>query len=168
MAQEAGVTELTLFRHFGCKEKLFIEVLSKYTFLPKLKELLPELEHLSYDDALRLVAHKFLLTLKQRKPMIKIMYSEVNLYPEKIRRVYNKFITEIRLTLASYFTSQQKKGVLRKVSPEVAARMFLGMLFSYFRTEEMMKGTDISRHKMEKDIRELVDIFIHGTANPKQ
>jgi AcrR family transcriptional regulator len=168
MAQEAGVTELTLFRHFGCKEKLFIEVLSKYTFLPKLKELLPELEHLSYDDALRLVAHKFLLTLKQRKPMIKIMYSEVNLYPEKIRRVYNKFITEIRLTLASYFTSQQKKGVLRKVSPEVAARMFLGMLFSYFRTEEMMKGTDISGHKMEKDIRELVDIFIHGTANPKQ
>ncbi len=168
MAQEAGVTELTLFRHFGSKEKLFIEVLSKYTFLPKLKELLPELEHLSYDNALRLVANKFLLTLKQRKPMIKIMYSEVNLYPEKIRRVYNKFITEIRSTLASYFAFQQKKGVLRKVSPEVAARMFLGMLFSYFRTEEMMKGTDISRHKMEKDIRELVDIFIHGTVNGKK
>ncbi len=165
MAQEAGVTELTLFRHFGSKEKLFMEVLNKYTFLPKLKELLPELEHLSYDDALRLVANKFLLTLKQRKPMIKIMYSEVNLYPEKIRQVYNKFITEIRLTLASYFASQQKKGVLRKVSPQVAARMFLGMLFSYFRTEEMMKGADIARNKMEKDIRELVDIFIHGTVN---
>jgi AcrR family transcriptional regulator len=165
IAQEADVTELTLFRHFGSKERLFMEVLSKYTFLPKLKELLPELEHLSYDDALRLVANKFLLTLKQRKPMIKIMYSEVNLYPEKIRQIYNKFITEIRMTLASYFASQQKKGVLRKVSPEVAARTFLGMLFSYFRTEEMMKGTDIARNKMEKDIRELVDIFIHGTAN---
>jgi AcrR family transcriptional regulator len=165
IAQEADVTELTLFRHFGSKEKLFMEVLSKYTFLPKLKELLPELEHLSYDDALRLVANKFLLTLKQRKPMIKIMYSEVNLYPEKIRQIYNKFITEIRMTLASYFASQQKKGVLRKVSPEVAARTFLGMLFSYFRTEEMMKGADIARNKMEKDIRELVDIFIHGTVN---
>jgi AcrR family transcriptional regulator len=168
IAHEADVTELTLFRHFGSKERLFTEVLSKYTFLPRLKELLPELEHLSYEGALRLIANKFLLTLKQRKPMIKIMYSEVNLYPEKIRRVYNKFITEIRLTLASYFASQQKKGVLRKVSPEVAARMFLGMLFSYFRTEEIMKGADLTRHKMEKDIRELVDIFIHGTANPKQ
>ncbi|HLE41228.1 MAG TPA: TetR/AcrR family transcriptional regulator [Nitrospirota bacterium] len=168
IAQEADVTELTLFRHFGSKERLFMEVLSKYTFLPKLKELLPELERLSYDDALRLVANKFLLTLKQRKPMIKIMYSEVNLYPEKIRQIYNKFITEIRMTLASYFASQQKKGVLRKVSPEVAARMFLGMLFSYFRTEEIMKGAGIPRQKMEKDIRELVDIFIHGTANPEQ
>jgi len=167
IAQEADVTELTLFRHFGSKERLFMEVLSKYTFLPKLKELLPELERLSYDDALRLVANKFLLTLKQRKPMIKIMYSEVNLYPEKIRQIYNKFITEIRMTLASYFASQQKKGVLRKVSPEVAARMFLGMLFSYFRTEEIMKGAGIPRQKMEKDIRELVDIFIHGTANGK-
>lgn len=168
IAQEADVTELTLFRHFGSKERLFTEVLSKYTFLPKLKELLPELEHLSYEDALRLVASKFLLTLKQRKPMIKIMYSEVNLYPEKIRQVYNKFITEIRLTLASYFASQLKKGVLRRVSPEVAARMFLGMLFSYFRTEEIMKGADLTRNKMERDVRELVDIFIHGTANPKQ
>jgi len=168
IAQEADVTELTLFRHFGSKERLFTEVLSKYTFLPKLKELLPELERLSYESALRLVASTFLLTLKQRKPMIKIMYSEVNLYPEKIRQVYNKFITEIRLTMASYFASQQKKGVLRKVAPEVAARMFLGMLFSYFRTEEMMKGADLPRQKMEKDVRELVDIFIHGTANPEQ
>lgn len=168
IAQEADVTELTLFRHFGSKERLFTEVLSKYTFLPKLKELLPELERLSYESALRLVASTFLLTLKQRKPMIKIMYSEVNLYPEKIRQVYNKFITEIRLTMATYFASQQRKGVLRKVAPEVAARMFLGMLFSYFRTEEMMKGADLTRQKMEKDVRELVDIFIHGTANPEQ
>jgi len=30
-----------------------------------------------------------------------------------------------------------------------------------------MKGAGIPRQKMEKDIRELVDIFIHGTANGK-
>jgi AcrR family transcriptional regulator len=35
ISERAGVTELTLFRHFGSKEKLFEEVLNKYSFLPK-------------------------------------------------------------------------------------------------------------------------------------
>ncbi len=46
IAQEAGVTELTLFRHFGTKEKLFEALLRNHTFLPRLKELLPELDGL--------------------------------------------------------------------------------------------------------------------------
>ena len=44
IALEAGVTELTLFRHFGSKEHLFEELLKSYTFLPMLKELLPEMK----------------------------------------------------------------------------------------------------------------------------
>ena len=92
IAQDAGVTELTLFRHFGSKERLFEELLKSYTFLPQLKELLPELEGLTCEQALTLIATRFLLTLKERKAMIKIMYSEVTIYPEKIRGVYNKFV----------------------------------------------------------------------------
>ena len=32
-----------------------------------------------------MIATRFLLTLKERKAMIKIMYSEVTSYPDKIR-----------------------------------------------------------------------------------
>src|SRR5512147_1112753 len=92
ISQEAGVTELTLFRHFGSKERLFEELLNSYTVLPKLKELLPELRDTSYEKALELIAMRVLLTLKERKAMIKIMYTEVTIYPEKIRAVYNRFV----------------------------------------------------------------------------
>lgn len=164
IAREAGVTELTLFRHFGSKEKLFEGLLEQHTFLPRLKELLPELESLPYEEALRLVATRFLLSLKERKSMVKIISSEVNLYPEKIRKVYNNTIDDIRTTLAHYFASLRKKGVLRQASPSIAARMFFGMLFSYFRAEEIMQGRDITKNRrMEKHVREFVDIFIHGT-----
>ncbi len=163
IAQEAGVTELTLFRHFGTKEKLFEELLKNYTFLPRLKELLPELDGLSYGDSLRLIATRFLLSLKERKSMVKIMYSEVTIYPEKIKKLYNKFIDDLRLTLASYFRGLQKRGLLRNVSPEMAAQLFLGMLFSYFRSEEIMREGGMKKHKMEKNIDEFVDIFIFGT-----
>jgi len=163
IAQEAGVTELTLFRHFGTKEKLFEALLRTHTFLPRLKELLPELDGLSYGDSLRLIATRFLLSLKERKSLVKIMYSEVTTYPEKIKKLYNKFADDLRLTLASYFRGLQKKGLLRTVSPEMAAQLFLGMLFSYFRSEEIMRAGGMKKQTMEKNIKEFVDIFMFGT-----
>jgi AcrR family transcriptional regulator len=163
IAQEAGVTELTLFRHFGSKERLFEEVLSTYTFLPTLKELLPELGALSCEAALTLVATNFLLSLKQRKSMVKIMHSEINRYPEKIRTVYTQSIDNMRRVLAQYFATLQQKGMLRDVYPETAAQVFLSILFSYFRNEEIVRGHEITKAKMEKSVQEFVDIFLHGT-----
>jgi AcrR family transcriptional regulator len=168
IALEAGVTELTLFRHFGSKEKLFEEVLNSYTFLPALRELLPALDDMSCEEALKLVATRFLQTLKKRKSMVKIMHSEINHYPEKIREVYTKSIDDVRAVLALYFVSLQKKGMFRSVSPETAARVFLSILFSYFRTEEIVRGHEITKVKMEKNVQEFIDIFLHGTLNGKQ
>jgi AcrR family transcriptional regulator len=166
IAHEAGVTEITLFRHFGSKERLFEELLKSYMFLPKLKELLPELEGLSCEKALILIAKQFLLTLKERKAMISILFSEVTTYPEKIRTVYNKFIDEIRATLSGYFVLLQDRGLLRKtISPEIAARVFLWILFSYFRSEEIMRdGSGMSKRKLDKNVGEIVKIFMHGTV----
>jgi len=166
IAQQAGVTELTLFRNFGSKEKLFKELLAGYTFLPRLKELLPELDGLSSRKALELIATRFLLTLKERKSMVKIMYSEYTTYPENIREVYNKFVLEMRTTLAAYFEGLQKRGVLRKnISPAMTARMFLWILFSYFRSEEIMQSSGMKKAAMEKHIHEMIDIFMSGAMN---
>jgi AcrR family transcriptional regulator len=167
IAQEAGVTELTLFRHFGSKEMLFEELLKSYTFLPKLKELLPELEGLTCEQSLTMIARRFLLTLKERKPMISILYSEVTTYPEKIRTVYNNFIDEMRATLAGYFKVLQERGILKlTISPEIAARVFLWILFSYFRSEEIMRGgSGMTKQKLDKNVGEIVKIFMHGTVN---
>jgi AcrR family transcriptional regulator len=164
IALGAGVTELTLFRHFGSKEKLFEEMLNTYTFLPKLKVLLPELEGLSYKEALTLIAVRFLQTLKERKAMIRIMHSEVTIYPEKIRGVYNKFINDMRATFAAYFETLQDKGILRKkMPPQMAARVFLWIFVSYFRSEEIMRPGGMKKNTLKKDVKDLIDIFTQGT-----
>lgn len=165
IALEAGVTEVTLFRHFGSKEHLFQEVLNRYTFLPRLKELLPELEKSSYnfEDALFVIGTRFFETLKERKSLVKIMTCEINVYPEKIKSVYSRFINEIIQVLAGYLKSQQEKGVLRPFSPDKGAEALLGMIFSFFKGEEIIAGRDIDRVVIEKTIREFVNIFVHGT-----
>jgi hypothetical protein len=90
----------------------------------------------------------------------------VTTYPEKIRTVYNKFIDEIRATLSGYFVLLQDRGLLRKtISPEIAARVFLWILFSYFRSEEIMRdGSGMSKRKLDKNVGEIVKIFMHGTV----
>jgi AcrR family transcriptional regulator len=169
IAREAGVSELTLFRNFGSKEKLFEGLLGRYTFLPRLRELRPQLDGLVYDEALMAIAKRFLLTLKEQKSFIKIMYSEANRYPDKVRKVYTATGDELRATLSDYFVSLQKKGVLRNVSPETSAAMFLGLLITYFRSEELLRGRDITKKgKLDRDVREIVDIFVHGTMKERK
>lgn len=163
IAQRAGVNELTLFRHFGSKEKLFEEVLKKYTFLPKLKGLLPELRKMSYKESLWVLGERFIETLKDRKSLVRIMLSEINLYPDKIRNVYSSFIDEIISILAGYFRYLQGKKVIRHLSPEMGARAFLGMIFSYFLSEEIMTGRVIDKIEVKKILKEFISIFIEGT-----
>ena len=170
IAREAGVTEVTLFRHFGSKERLFEAVINKYTFLPSLKDLLSEISEYSdsYEKVLHTIGVLFFETLKERKSLVKIMTSEINIYPEKVREIYTQFIDETDRVLAGYFRSQQKRGMLRRFSPEMAASVFFGMIFSYFRLEEIVKGRDIRKKELDGIIKGFVEIFVHGTLKGEQ
>jgi AcrR family transcriptional regulator len=168
IAQRAGVTELTLFRHFGSKEKLFESCLERNSFLPDLKELLPDVKGLPYEEALRTIGRRFLLSLRERKAVVKIIQAELTRYPGRMKRIYGQFMDEMLGLLARYFTSLQRQGRLRRFPADLAARMFLGMLFAYFRNEEIMRGTDITKQgRMDRTVAGFVDIFVNGTLPVK-
>jgi AcrR family transcriptional regulator len=163
LAKEAGIAEVTLFRHFPSKERLFEEVLNTYSFLPILKGLLPEISKMSLQKALTVIAKRFLDALDSRKEMIQIMNSEMRRYPEKIYRIYHGFIDEMIRTLASYFHAMHKEGKLRKFDTESGARAFLGMFFSYYNAREFYMFKKYKDIDTERIIKEFVDIFLRGT-----
>lgn len=165
IAGDAGVAEITLFRHFPSKETLFEEVITTSSFLPALKELLPELRSLTYEEALTLIGTRFLENLYERKDLIRIMHSEVHRYPEKISGIYRAFIDETFHTLASYFSEMQKKKLLSIFNAELGARAFLGMFFAYFNAQEILMHKRHSRVDTESIVKEYVGIFIRGTIN---
>ncbi len=167
IAHKAGVTELTLFRHFGSKERLFEEVLNRYSFLPKLKELLPLLRESPYKKSLQILGERFIETLKNKKSLIKIIFSEINLYPDKIKGVYSNFLDEIIKTLAEYFSCLQKKDTIQRFPPDVLARAFLGMFFSYFLSEEIILGRTIEKTEFKKLSEVFICLFIKGTLKDK-
>lgn len=164
IAKKAGVAELTVFRHFSSKERLFEEMINSYTFLPALKGLLPELKGLEYRDALSVIATKFLERLSERRELIRIMHSEVHRYPVKVRHIYQNFIGETFRTLASYFRELQGRGILRDFDPELGARAFLGMFFSYFNASAFMVKRQTDPAETGKVISNYIDIFMRGTV----
>jgi AcrR family transcriptional regulator len=166
IAGEAEIAEVTLFRHFSSKEKLFEEVIHTYTFLPALKGLLPELRDMDYPDALSEIARRFLSRLSERRELIQIMLAEVRLYPVKVKEIYHNFVDELFRTLASYFKEMQGKGALQGFHPELGARAFLGMFFSYFNAREILQQRK-SPFTDESVVKEYVDIFVRGTLREK-
>lgn len=162
IAREAGITEVTLFRHFPSKERLLEEVINTYSFLPALKGLLPEIGNVPYEQALPLIARRFMQTLKLRKDMIRIMHSEMHRHPEKLRKIYQSFMGELHRTLASYFVEMQRRGTLRDFDGELAGRALLGAVFSYFNAQTLLQR-DIEEADSERFIQQFVDIFVRGT-----
>ncbi len=162
IAVGACVAEVTLFRHFSSKERLFEEVISWYSFLPALKGLLPELRDRDYRDALFLIAGRFLGILKQRRELVRIVQSEMHRSP-RIREIFYLFTDDMFKTLASYFRELRGKGMLRDVDPEYAARAFLGMFFSYFYREEFIADRRIKKTELDRAMKEFIEIFVRGT-----
>jgi len=168
IASRAGVSELTLFRKFGKKEKLFEEMLETHTFLPRLKGLLESVEGLPCETVLEAIGTKFLETLKERKKLFRIMITEINTYPEKIRETYTRFIANTGDELKGYLEQLQSEGRLREVDLDIAAMMFFRVLVSFFQTEEIFKGREISSGEIEETVKQYVDLFLRGVLFEEQ
>jgi AcrR family transcriptional regulator len=167
IAAEAGVAEVTLFRHFSTKDALLEETLTSYMFLPTLKEIMPSVSKLPYEEALSEMARKYIEILTLRRDFIRILHSERHLYSEKILKTYRSMVNDIFLSIAGYLAKKQKEGVLRKFDTLVAARAFIGMFFSYFSQSELLMLKKNGPRETEAFIREYVRIFMRGTVRER-
>lgn len=159
IAKEAGVAEVTLFRYFQSKENLFNEVLRSQSFLPTLKDLLPKLEGSDLRDALERVGKYFLRILKKKRDLVCIMHSEIMMYPDEIREIHGKIISELSDTFSKFLDEQKRKGLIRDIDTKYASMIFFGMLYNMFIKKEIL-GKKINE---KRALSACIDIFYNGT-----
>ncbi|HSW64590.1 MAG TPA: TetR/AcrR family transcriptional regulator [Dissulfurispiraceae bacterium] len=162
IAAEAGVAELTLFRHFPRKELIMQELLQTRSSLSVVREVLPKVQHLSCKAALNTVARVFLATLRERKELLKIFLSECSRYPEQVKEMHFSFMVNLFETLAGYLQELQKKEIVRSMDLRCAAQAFFGIFYSYFISRDIIGFSDTTGTTEDDYIRDYVEIFIHG------
>lgn len=160
IAKLAGVSEITLFRHFSNKQNLFISVLQQYSFLPQLRELTKELQKRPLKEALKVIAINFLNELRAKRDLINIIHAEHKRYPEVLKEYFRNLSDSLITELAEFLRGYEREGILRDGDIFLMAQAFFGLFFSYFHCEEL-KGA-IPEYRDEEIVEEYLKIYLRG------
>ncbi|NMB89913.1 MAG: TetR/AcrR family transcriptional regulator [Chloroflexi bacterium] len=159
IAGAAGVSELTLFRHFETKENLFQAVLEQYSPLATLQSSLSAVSGDPHQDLLQIGA-SFYRAILERREVILLSLHEAGQFPE-MRQLSRGIPRQLRHNLAGYLRAQMDSGRLRKTDPELAAQAFLGMFFAYA-LNNLLQGEAIAPHLEEEITAFFVSLFLDG------
>lgn len=123
IAETAGVSEKTLFRHFGSKTRLLAEALRRETEVLE-KNVLSYTDNLEED--LELFITKYLLFIQRYSRVLPVIYAELPRYPEfaELLDSPKKALEHI----AAFLDHYQQKGYLRTESPVKALAALIGPL----------------------------------------
>ena len=163
IALTAGVSEVTLFRHFASKDQLLEAAINTNNFSRKLRDLIPTLTELPPAEGLQIIAEELLDTLAERTAWIKILHVEAQRSSSAPYQLYHHFLDELFAAYSSYFSAMQTKGEMKHIDPELLGRAFHGIFFCFFNIEEILNRKDYRPTDRKRAIAEFVNIFAHGT-----
>ncbi len=163
IAEVADVNEVTLFRHFGSKEKLIAALFEQV--LATLSESLNDTETDEHDLERNLFRyaqrHNELLTANEA--FIRTIIGESKRHPEQARMIMCEAGRAKRELLIEYLRAAQNADSVRKdidLGPAVDA--FTGMLLAGMLRRTSFK--DYVDYSADEYLRTIVDLFIRGIA----
>lgn len=163
IADEARVNEVTLFRHFGNKEKLIAAVFQRSVAaqMESLSDSEPDANDLERD--LRRYAARFNQMLFSNEALIRTIIGEARRHPEEARQVICDSVRPMRERLIAYLRTAQEAGSVRRdlvLGPVIDA--FTGMLLS-----GMLRRTAKQLDYTQEDyVASCVELFLRGIAAP--
>jgi len=162
IAEKAEVNELTLFRHFGTKEKLFFSAIEYGIHPEEMEEFLnvEPTEDLAAD--LIGIAHQLSQNMFKRAAIKKLMLVEAHRDPSLVMNA-SQLPLRIKQLLIDYFQNAQDKGLIRDIDTEVAAVVFFSFFFRSLIFRAFL-GEDIFLDIDPSVIEKFVDILLNGIA----
>ena len=160
IADEARVNEVTLFRHFGNKEKLIAALFERSVAAQaeSLSDTEPDANDLERD--LRRYAVRYNEMLFTNQALIRTIIGESRRHPEQARQVICESVKPMRERLTAYLAAAQEAGSVRRdliIGPAIDA--FTGMLLSGMLRRTGFKELDYSQ---EEYVNQCVDLFLRG------
>ncbi len=161
LAERAGVAEGTLFRHFPNKKAILIEIATQ-GWVEVLTDLLTELSEMGSYKAVSQVMRRRMLNLHKNADVMRVCFMEAQFHPELRDRIQVEVIDKMMDVAEAFFQTAMDRGIYRKMSPKVVARVFVGMFaIAGFSQDTIMQG-DSSPQAMKEMAEGIADIFLNG------
>ncbi|MDR9856280.1 MULTISPECIES: TetR/AcrR family transcriptional regulator [Paenibacillus] len=162
IAAAAGVSEKTLFRHFGSKRKLIDEAFERFHYTGEMANLFQEQITWDLHADLLLIARKYHETMNRNRKMILISIKDEAHLPG-IRQQTQQHPLRLMEFLTQYFVAMAEKGKMARTNPEIQALSFLMMHFGAF-LNELEKDENFPGVTLDAFIEESVRIFAKALA----
>lgn len=161
IATDAGVNEVTLFRHFQSKENLlgavFRRVAAAYA------EGLADAGASTHDlhsDLLHCARHYHAL-LEENEALIRTLLGEASRYPEHARRMIHEAVQPLRSKLAGYLEAGKAAGA---VDPDVAVQPSIDMFTGTLLAGMLRRQCVTVDYSAEEYLTNAVEIFVRGIS----
>lgn len=132
IATAAGLSEKTLFRHFGTKQKLLEAAFDRYHYAEEMKKLFAEKLVWDLEKDLLLVSTTYHEIMNRNRKMIQISLKEDEGQLPGFRDRTQKHPQQLLEILTHYFTEMAAKGKIIATNPEMHAFTFIIMHFGAF------------------------------------
>jgi AcrR family transcriptional regulator len=158
IATAAGVNEITLFRHFGSKEALLHQAITRAGSSlapPKL----PEFPREPFREV-REWAKAHITELRQRRSLIRTCMGEIEEHPGIFSQENSTPVLAAK-TLSRYLRRLKESGIAKAPFDEaVASTMLMGVLFADAMGRDVMP--DLYRNEPDQALDEYVQLFLRS------
>ncbi|OMP67279.1 TetR/AcrR family transcriptional regulator [Domibacillus epiphyticus] len=159
IAENAQVSEMTLFRHFGNKKKILEAAIDRYYYSFQMKELFEQKIQWQLGKDLLLIAQTYHIIMKKNKNVIKIAIQEGKNVKGLLDHV-NKHPRQLKELLVKYFEEMRKKNLIIESNYELQAMNFLYMCYGHFISRSFVSGDIITKTPEDEIIKGSVMIFV--------
>ncbi|WP_313894026.1 TetR/AcrR family transcriptional regulator [Psychrobacillus sp.] len=138
IAQQADVSEMTVFRHFKTKMGVFESAVEKFSYIPYFEEIFSNQIVWDLEKDLTLIAKSYFDSMNKNRAIFLIAIQERSDFPE-LNHVIVKNTMQLKNLIIAYFTSMQEKNQMKETNAEAQAIIFLTTLYGYFSSTSLWK-----------------------------
>ena len=166
VAADAGLAKGSLYVYFPTKEDLLRKLLSRFTLLPELPELMDSIREMPPNKGIPKLVRQIWRRFRERRELARVVVREIHSNAERARIFNEEVGLRAYRLLAEYLATWMKRGELKRADPLATAQCLFGMLWFFLLSQELMSGKETHPLSDQALGKVVSQIFLEGAAAP--